>query len=76
MEKIPKAVVAAEFTDEPRAFIARGMLEDHGIAARVETNNMATLYGAGSTWAPIMLYVAASDLDAATALLREHGDIV
>lgn len=70
-----RAVVVAEFTAEPQAYIAQGMLEDNGIPARVESNRMATLYGAGATWAPIMLYVAETDINRALELLREHGDI-
>ncbi len=67
--------IVARFSTEPDAFIAKGMLSDHGIEARVATNNMATLYGAGSTWSPVELYVDSDDLARATELLHEHGNI-
>ena len=68
-------VLAAQFSNPMQANIACGMLESAGIAAFVVTDEMATLYGAGSTWAPVHLYVEAADLEQATALLKEHGDI-
>lgn len=67
--------LVASFSADAQAYLAKGMLEDAGIASYVVSNNMATLYGAGATWAPIELYVAASDAPRAVALLREHGDI-
>ncbi|MCM1067823.1 MAG: DUF2007 domain-containing protein [Muribaculaceae bacterium] len=70
-----KEVIAARFSSEIEANIACGMLADNGIEARVASNNMATLYGAGSTWAPVELYVAADSLAKALELLKSHGDI-
>lgn len=67
-------VLAAEFSGEPDAFIAKGMLENAGIAAYVEPNNMSTLYGAGTTWAPVRLFVGADDLSRARELLRRSND--
>ncbi len=69
-------VMVATFSLEPDAYIAHGMLVNNGIDAYVETNSMATLYGAGSTWAAIKLLVPEKDFDRAVELLREHGDII
>lgn len=64
----------AEFSTEPQAAIAANMLIDNGINAVVPPNNMGTLYGAGTTWAPFVLYVPEEDANRALQLLREHGD--
>lgn len=69
-----KMVVVAEFSNAREASIAAGMLENHGISCNVVDDAMATLYGAGSTWAPVRLYVAEADAERAAALLREHSD--
>lgn len=71
----PAWALVAEFSDEPQATIAQGMLENHGIATWLETNRMSTLYAAGSTWAPVKLYVEASQLAEARELLSTHGDV-
>lgn len=68
-----KMVVVAEFSNAREASIAAGMLENHGISCHVVDDAMATLYGAGSTWAPVRLYVAEADAERAAALLREHS---
>lgn len=68
-------VLAAQFSNEPMAQIASGMLEDNGIVSFVVGSNMAYLYGGGSAWAPINLYVRSDDLDKARELLHQHGDI-
>lgn len=68
-------IVAAEFNNEIDASIAAGMLADNGIEAHILSNNMATLYAAGSTWAPVQLMVPSDCLDEARRLLQEHGDI-
>lgn len=65
----------AQFTTEPEAFIAQGMLEENGIKTFMDTNSMSTLYAAGATWSPINLYVDADDLPRALELLKMHGDI-
>lgn len=70
-----KPTLAANFSDAARAGIACGMLENNGIEAHVVNDEMATLYGAGSTWAPVRLYVARADLEKALELLKIHGDI-
>lgn len=67
--------VAAEYTAAPEAHIAAGMLEEHGIDVIVDSPTMGTLYGAGSTWAPVLLYVPESEAERAAALLAEHGDL-
>ncbi len=72
MEKSFKVV--AEYSNDIDASVAKGMLEANGITVYLESNNMATLYGAGSTWAPIQLYVHRDQFDAARRLLEEHGD--
>ncbi len=64
--------LAASFSTEPEAYIAKGMLEDNGIDAVVVPNNMATLYAAGAAWAPIELYVPDGELERAQSLLAEH----
>lgn len=69
-----KMVVVAEFSNAREASIAAGMLENNGIRCNVVDDAMATLYGAGSTWAPVRLYVAEADAERAAALLREHSD--
>lgn len=67
-------VTAAEFTTEPDAYIAAGMLQDNGIEAVVTPNHMSTLYGAGATWSPVILSVPAAQLAQARRLLHEHRD--
>ena len=69
-----KMVVVAEFSNAREASIAAGMLENNGISCNVVDDAMATLYGAGSTWAPVRLYVAEAYAERAAALLREHSD--
>lgn len=68
-------VLAAQFSTPMQANIACGMLESAGIAAFVVSDEMATLYGAGATWAPVRLYVEADEFEHATELLKEHGDL-
>jgi len=51
------------------------MLEAEGISAEIEPNRMATLYGAGSTWSPVRLFVADADAERARRLLEQHNDI-
>ena len=68
-------VLAAQFSGEPEAYMAQGMLAENGIEAFVQPDSMATLYGAGATWAPIKLFVGEDNLEKALVLLREHGDI-
>ena len=68
-------VLAAEYTDEVTANIARGMLESNGIPAIVEGSNMARMYMAGATWAPVRLMVRSEDLPTALNLLKECGEI-
>ncbi len=68
-------IVAAEFSNEIDASIAAGMLADNGIETQILSNNMATLYAAGSTWAPVRLMVPSGCLAEARRLLLEHGDI-
>lgn len=64
-----------EFSDASSAEIAKGMLESEGISAYVDAPIMASLYGAGLTWAPVKLFVNDDDYDAAVVLLKNHGDI-
>lgn len=66
--------LVAEFDTEPPAYIAAGMLRANGIEARVESQNMTTIYGAGATWAPVQLFVPAPEADAANTLLADHHD--
>lgn len=72
--KDSKMVVVAEFTNTRDAAITAGMLENHDIQCHVMDDAMSTLYGAGSTWAPVRLYVAEADAERAAALLREHSN--
>lgn len=65
----------AEFSDASAAEIAKGMLEAEGISAYVDAPIMATLYGAGLTWAAVKLFVNEDDYDVALALMKSHGDI-
>lgn len=67
-------VLAANFSNEVEARIAQGMLDNNGIESIVEPDSMATLYGAGSTWAPIRLLVRESDQKRALELLEQHRD--
>ena len=67
-------VSAAEFPPEQEAAIAAGMLQNNGIDAVVDGSYMTTLYGAGSTWAPVRLMVPAGRLADAAALLKNHRD--
>ncbi len=66
--------LVAEFDTEPPAYIAAGMLEANGIAARVESQNMTTIYGAGATWAPVRLFVHTSEAQKAEELIADHND--
>lgn len=68
-------VLAAEYSDEISANIARGMLEANGIPAFVEESNMVRLYLGAQIWNPVRLMVRQDDLEQATKLLHEHGDI-
>lgn len=70
-----KIVLAAEYSDEISANIARGMLEANGIPAFVEGSNMVRLYFGAQIWNPVRLMVRQDDLEQATMLLHEHGDI-
>lgn len=70
-----KLSLLAQFSTEPEAFMAQGMLEENGIRTFMDTNRMSTLYAAGATWSPINLYVDADDQPRALELLKEHGDI-
>lgn len=67
--------LAAQFSSDTAAHMAQGMLQSNGIESHIESDSMATLYGAGMTWAPIRLFVKAPELERALELLREHGDI-
>ena len=67
-------IAIAEYSDARQASIAAGMLENNGIHCTVVDDAMSTLYGAGSTWAPVRLFVPEADADEARRLLREHGD--
>lgn len=67
-------VIVAEFSDEPSARIAQGMLQDNGIDAVVEPSIMASMYAAGSTWAPVKLLVPVHDAQNAISLLKEAAD--
>lgn len=67
-------VVAESFPAAPQAHIAMGMLEAEGIPCRIDSPIMSTLYGAGSTWAPVQLLVPDTHLIRARALLQQHHD--
>lgn len=66
--------VAASFTTDVEAHIAMGMLEAEGIPCRLNAPIMSTLYGAGSTWAPIQILVPDQYLTRAIELLQSHQD--
>ena len=51
-----------------------GMLKAEGIPCHLNSPIMSTLYGAGSTWAPIQLLVPAKHLLQAQTLLKSHQD--
>ena len=65
----------ATFRTEAEAYIAKGMRADHGIESMTGPDNMTTLYGAGSTWAPVDLYVRDADFEEARRLLEAHSDV-
>lgn len=67
-------VVAESFSSPPQAHIAMGMLHAEGIPCRIDAPIMSTLYGAGSTWAPVRLLVPDSYLLQAQKLLASHHD--
>ncbi len=50
------------------------MLQTNGIEAFVVDDAMATIYGAGATWAPVRLYVRADHAEKAAELLAAAGD--
>lgn len=62
------------FSSDIEAHIAAGMLQDHGIAAIVESNHMSTLYGSGSTWSPVLVMVPEASYADALTLLKSHHD--
>ncbi|MCH5221386.1 MAG: DUF2007 domain-containing protein [Muribaculaceae bacterium] len=66
--------IVAQFSNEPDAFLAKARLAANEIAAWVEPNTMATLYGAGATWAPINLYVRNEDIERALKVLSSNTD--
>ncbi|MBO4943566.1 MAG: DUF2007 domain-containing protein [Muribaculaceae bacterium] len=70
-----KIVLAAEYSDEVSASIAKGMLEANGINSIIEGSNMVRLYFGAEIWNPVRLMVREDDLEAAKKLLAEHGDI-
>lgn len=70
-----KIVLAAEYSDEVSASIAKGMLEANGINSIIEGSNMVRLYFGAEIWNPVRLMVREEDLEAAKKLLAEHGDI-
>lgn len=70
-----KIVLAAEYSDEVSASIAKGMLEVNGINSIIEGSNMVRLYFGAEIWNPVRLMVREDDLEAAKKLLAEHGDI-
>lgn len=67
-------ITVAEYSDEISAGIAQGMLANNGIDAVVSPSIMASMYGAGSTWAPVKLSVPRHQAEQATRLLKEHQD--
>lgn len=67
-------ITVATFVTEPEAYIAAGMLRSNGIEAIVGADRMSTLYGAGSTWAPITLSVPGAEAERATELLQQDHD--
>lgn len=67
-------IVIGEYSNDADAHIAAGMLEDNDIAVVIDSPSMATLYAAGSTWAPVRLFVPEQDARKAAELLKKHGD--
>lgn len=67
--------MVASFSSPDSAAIAKGMLETNGLHPVMSPTNMTTLYGGGMSWAPVEISVPAEEAEAATALLRESGDI-
>ena len=67
-------ITVAEFSDEPSAYIAQGMLANNGIEAVVEPSLMASMYAAGNTWAPVRLSVPVEQARRAAELLKESQD--
>lgn len=58
------------------AYIAKGMLEAHGIPAIVNDSNISTIYGGLLPDLDARLCVRATDYDKAAALLVQSGDTV
>ena len=67
-------VAVAQYSSSTEAHIAAGMLEDNGIDVIIDSPVMSTLYGAGSTWAPVVVYVPQAQYERAAELLQTHGD--
>lgn len=67
-------VVIASYSAEPEAYIAAGMLRSNGIDVQIGADHMTTLYGAGSTWAPVTLSVPQAQAPEALDLLTDHDD--
>ncbi len=67
-------IIVESYPDLPSAHIACGMLQANGIEARVESENMSTLYGAALSWAPIKVLVPKADAERAMELLKEYQD--
>lgn len=71
-----KLVAVAKFASSPRANIAAGMLRSAGIPCILDNEVASTLFGIQLLPdAGISLKVYDRDAEAATALLRDHGDL-
>lgn len=58
-----------DYTDCAEAYIAKGVLDAHGIEAVVDNSIMATLYGGITALGGYKLMVRSKDLDRARAVL-------
>ena len=69
-------VLLKTYARDADAYIAKGMLEAHGIPAIVNDSNISTIYGGLLPDLDARLCVRATDYDKAAALLVQSGDTV
>lgn len=74
MNKTSDWQTVATFSTVQEAYIARGMLDAHGIPAMIPDEVMSgSVYPMTLTWAGVDLLVPAADAPRARALLAESG---
>lgn len=64
------------FPSVESAYIAKGMLESHGITCEVQQNGLSSVFPAPDAYyGGVTLYVEEDKVEEAILLLKKHGDI-